>query len=116
MGVRADQSVSTAPQPLVSIDFEYTGAGHVHGRLARLYGDMSSNIPANTSAAEDWDNRGVTYLTFEYYKPALEGASSPHANAHFPTSRTIDNNLRRPSIALPVKLPTPGVTEEAWVI
>jgi len=50
--------------------------GHAHVRMARMYGDLSADIP---DPATDWANRGATWQMFRIMKPALEGGLSSRA-------------------------------------
>ena len=45
----------------------------MHARMARQHGDLSADVP---DPVADWEAKGVTYQSFEYYKPALEGGLS----------------------------------------
>ena len=47
--------------------------GHMHGRLARPYGDLSADAPV---PSKDWKAGGPTKLLFDYSKPALAGGLS----------------------------------------
>ena len=45
----------------------------MHARMARQHGDLSADVP---DPVADWEAKGVTYQSFEYYKPALENGLS----------------------------------------
>lgn len=57
--------------------------GHTHQRMARVHGDLSSDLGTHFSeqsspsdASEDWKRKGVTWLAFDAMRPCFEGGLS----------------------------------------
>jgi sugar phosphate isomerase/epimerase len=71
---------------------------HMHQRMARLYGDFSSEV---INPAEDWEAKGCTYTAFQLSSKALKGGLS---------SRTISGETG------PIHLVTDTLTHDAKLV